>query len=179
MENAWSSRRLGYCSSRCLCSTVHGAALGLISRLMICRSAAGFKPCHTRSIFLRSQAQTVLCVTISWGWGSMSGVRVGEVYHVLWIEPEFGKLYDHGSQPRGSPSRRNSAVEANHLSVPPSNLRITVCCSPSTIASTIPVPAAALRYLAASSPSSSPCSVPGKTRGGDPGHAVSSASSTT
>ena len=26
----------------------------------------------------------------------MAGVRVQDVYHVLWIEPEFGNLYDHG-----------------------------------------------------------------------------------
>lgn len=26
----------------------------------------------------------------------MAGVRVADVYHVLWIEPEFGRLYDHG-----------------------------------------------------------------------------------
>jgi hypothetical protein len=26
----------------------------------------------------------------------MAGVRVGDVFHVLWIEPEFGRLYDHG-----------------------------------------------------------------------------------
>jgi len=26
----------------------------------------------------------------------MAGVWVADVYHVLWIEPEFGKLYDHG-----------------------------------------------------------------------------------
>lgn len=26
----------------------------------------------------------------------MAGVRVDDVYHVLWIEPEFGRLYDHG-----------------------------------------------------------------------------------
>ena len=26
----------------------------------------------------------------------MGGVRVGDVYHVLWIEPEFNRLYDHG-----------------------------------------------------------------------------------
>jgi hypothetical protein len=26
----------------------------------------------------------------------MAGVRVRDVYHVLWIEPEFGRLYDHG-----------------------------------------------------------------------------------
>lgn len=26
----------------------------------------------------------------------MAGVRVQDIYHVLWIEPEFGKLYDHG-----------------------------------------------------------------------------------
>jgi hypothetical protein len=26
----------------------------------------------------------------------MAGVRVGAVFHVLWIEPEFGHLYDHG-----------------------------------------------------------------------------------
>jgi len=25
----------------------------------------------------------------------MAGVRVREIYHVLWIEPEFGRLYDH------------------------------------------------------------------------------------
>ena len=25
----------------------------------------------------------------------MAGVRTGPVFHVLWIEPEFGKLYDH------------------------------------------------------------------------------------
>jgi hypothetical protein len=25
----------------------------------------------------------------------MAGVRVADVYHVLWIEPEFGKLYNH------------------------------------------------------------------------------------
>lgn len=26
----------------------------------------------------------------------MAGVRIGAVYHVLWIEPEFNHLYDHG-----------------------------------------------------------------------------------
>jgi hypothetical protein len=26
----------------------------------------------------------------------MAGVRVRDVFHVLWIEPEFGRLYDHG-----------------------------------------------------------------------------------
>jgi hypothetical protein len=26
----------------------------------------------------------------------MAGVRVRDVYHVLWIEPKFGQLYDHG-----------------------------------------------------------------------------------
>lgn len=26
----------------------------------------------------------------------MAGVRVDDIYHVLWIEPEFGKLYNHG-----------------------------------------------------------------------------------
>jgi len=26
----------------------------------------------------------------------MAGVRVDDVYHVLWIEPEFNRLYDHG-----------------------------------------------------------------------------------
>jgi hypothetical protein len=26
----------------------------------------------------------------------MGGTRVRDVYHVLWIEPEFGQLYDHG-----------------------------------------------------------------------------------
>jgi hypothetical protein len=26
----------------------------------------------------------------------MVGVRVRDVYHVLWIEPKFGDLYDHG-----------------------------------------------------------------------------------
>ena len=25
----------------------------------------------------------------------MAGVRVDDVFHVLWIEPEFGRLYDH------------------------------------------------------------------------------------
>jgi hypothetical protein len=25
----------------------------------------------------------------------MAGVRVRDIYHVLWIEPEFGRLYDH------------------------------------------------------------------------------------
>jgi hypothetical protein len=25
----------------------------------------------------------------------MAGVRVRDVFHVLWIEPEFGRLYDH------------------------------------------------------------------------------------
>ncbi|WP_123928395.1 hypothetical protein [Gordonia oryzae] len=27
----------------------------------------------------------------------MAGVRVRDVFHVVWIEPEFNKLYDHGS----------------------------------------------------------------------------------
>jgi hypothetical protein len=27
----------------------------------------------------------------------MAGVRVRDVFHLLWIEPSFGKLYDHGS----------------------------------------------------------------------------------
>jgi hypothetical protein len=27
----------------------------------------------------------------------MLGVRIRDVYHVLWIEPEFNQLYDHGS----------------------------------------------------------------------------------
>ena len=27
----------------------------------------------------------------------MAGIRVRDVFHVLWIEPEFGRLYDHGS----------------------------------------------------------------------------------
>jgi hypothetical protein len=27
----------------------------------------------------------------------MGGIRVRDIYHVLWIEPEFGRLYDHGS----------------------------------------------------------------------------------
>jgi hypothetical protein len=27
----------------------------------------------------------------------MAGVRVRDVYHVLWIEPQFNRLYDHGS----------------------------------------------------------------------------------
>jgi hypothetical protein len=27
----------------------------------------------------------------------MAGARVRDVYHVLWIEPEFNRLYDHGS----------------------------------------------------------------------------------
>jgi len=27
----------------------------------------------------------------------MAGVRARDVYHVLWIEPEFNRLYDHGS----------------------------------------------------------------------------------
>jgi hypothetical protein len=27
----------------------------------------------------------------------MAGVRVRDVYHVLWLEPEFGRLYDHGT----------------------------------------------------------------------------------
>jgi len=26
----------------------------------------------------------------------MAGVRVRDVYHILWIEPNFGHLYDHG-----------------------------------------------------------------------------------
>jgi hypothetical protein len=26
----------------------------------------------------------------------MAGVRVDDVFHVLWIEPQFGDLYDHG-----------------------------------------------------------------------------------
>jgi hypothetical protein len=26
----------------------------------------------------------------------MAGVRVDDVYHVLWIEPQFGRLYNHG-----------------------------------------------------------------------------------
>ena len=26
----------------------------------------------------------------------MGGIRVRDVFHVLWIEPEFGRLYDHG-----------------------------------------------------------------------------------
>jgi hypothetical protein len=26
----------------------------------------------------------------------MAGVRVADVYHVLWIEPQFGRLYGHG-----------------------------------------------------------------------------------
>lgn len=26
----------------------------------------------------------------------MAGVRVQDVYHILWIEPNFGDLYDHG-----------------------------------------------------------------------------------
>jgi hypothetical protein len=26
----------------------------------------------------------------------MAGVRVQDVFHILWIEPEFGRLYDHG-----------------------------------------------------------------------------------
>jgi hypothetical protein len=25
----------------------------------------------------------------------MAGVRIGDIFHVLWIEPEFGRLYDH------------------------------------------------------------------------------------
>lgn len=31
------------------------------------------------------------------GMHPMGGVRVEDVYHVLWIEPTFGDLYDHGS----------------------------------------------------------------------------------
>jgi hypothetical protein len=27
----------------------------------------------------------------------MGGTRVRDIYHVLWIEPEFGRLYDHGN----------------------------------------------------------------------------------
>jgi hypothetical protein len=30
----------------------------------------------------------------------MAGVRVDAVLHVLWIEPEFNKLYDHGKLAR-------------------------------------------------------------------------------
>ena len=26
----------------------------------------------------------------------MAGVRVDDIYHVLWIEPEFSRLYNHG-----------------------------------------------------------------------------------
>ncbi|WP_309074615.1 hypothetical protein [Paenarthrobacter sp.] len=26
----------------------------------------------------------------------MAGVRVGDVYHIVWLEPQFGDLYDHG-----------------------------------------------------------------------------------
>lgn len=25
----------------------------------------------------------------------MAGIRINDVYHVLWIEPEFNQLYDH------------------------------------------------------------------------------------
>ena len=27
----------------------------------------------------------------------MAGIRVQDVLHILWIEPHFGDLYDHGS----------------------------------------------------------------------------------
>lgn len=26
----------------------------------------------------------------------MAGVRVGDVFHIVWVEPQFGDLYDHG-----------------------------------------------------------------------------------
>lgn len=26
----------------------------------------------------------------------MAGIRVRDVFHIIWIEPEFGRLYDHG-----------------------------------------------------------------------------------
>lgn len=26
----------------------------------------------------------------------MAGVRVGDVFHIVWLEPQFGDLYDHG-----------------------------------------------------------------------------------
>jgi hypothetical protein len=31
------------------------------------------------------------------GMHPMAGIRIQDVYHVLWIEPEMGDLYDHGS----------------------------------------------------------------------------------
>ena len=60
-----------------------------------------------------------------------------------------------------------STRDADHLSWPPSNLRMTVRCFPSAMTSTIGVPVA-LRNLAASSASTSPASVPGKVPGGIP-----------
>jgi hypothetical protein len=27
----------------------------------------------------------------------MAGIRAGDVFHIIWIEPAFNKLYDHGS----------------------------------------------------------------------------------
>ena len=90
-----------------------------------------------------------------------------------------GMQYDHVSKSGGSPRCRISAVDADQISRLPSNLRIGCRWLPFTMMSAIAVPAAALRYLAASSASSSPVSVPGKVAAGIPEMTPGSASSTT
>jgi hypothetical protein len=45
---------------------------------------------------VRFEAEPKFMVFRYHGMLPMAGVRVDDVYHVLWIEPEFGRLYDHG-----------------------------------------------------------------------------------
>ena len=44
----------------------------------------------------QSQDETKFMVFRFHGKLPMAGVRVADVYHVLWIEPQFGRLYGHG-----------------------------------------------------------------------------------
>lgn len=56
-------------------------------------AASEFKP----AIPARFQDQEKFTVFRYRGKLPMAGVRVADVFHVLWIEPRFNDLYDHGS----------------------------------------------------------------------------------
>lgn len=62
----------------------HGQGIEMIK-------AAQIKP----PIPLRFQDEPKVMVFRYDGLLPMAGVRVRDVYHVLWIEPEFNRLYDH------------------------------------------------------------------------------------
>lgn len=55
--------------------------------------AASFKP----AIPQRFKDQKKFMVFRYDGLLPMAGIRAGDVFHIIWIEPTFGKLYDHGA----------------------------------------------------------------------------------